>query len=436
MNSMRRKIAAKCVTLKEAVQMVQSGDRVYLGIASSTANALCDALRERGNELEGVTLCTLQALGDSKILTEMDPHAFQVETGFMGPWEREARKKGRVDYTSVHLSQVDIWCEKTAKPDIAFLEVSLPDQDGFMCYGASGIGVGEYIKNAAERIILQINPNVPYIYGAHNLIHYSEAAVLTEAASPIPEVCSGEIDEATQKISDFLLDQIPDGACLQLGIGSLSNAIGYGLKNKNDLGIHTEMMTNSMMELLQLGCVTNSRKTFMPGKSVCVFALGTRALYRFIDHNADLYFAPFPVVNAPETIAKNKDMISVNTAISVDLFGQVNADNFCGRQYSSTGGQLDFVRGAQMSQGGKSFIALNALAGNPETGGQSKIVCRFPAGTAVTTPRSDVQYVVTEYGCVNLKELSMRGRVRAMISLAHPDFRGPLEEEARAAGMI
>ena len=216
----------------------------------------------------------------------------------------------------------------------------------------------------------------------------------------------------------------------------MSNAVGFGLSARNDLGIHSEMLSDSMMELIKQGVVTNRRKTFLPGKTVASFALGPKGLYRFMDHNESLYFAPFPIVNDPVNIAKNDNMISINTALSIDLMGQVCADNISGVQYSATGGQVDFVRGVQMSRGGKSFIAVTSTFESRGKGKQSRIVSRFPSGTAVTTTRADVQYVVTEYGCVNLKPLTMRDRVRAMISLAHPDFRTSLMEEAKQAGML
>lgn len=231
------------------------------------------------------------------------------------------------------------------------------------------------------------------------------------------------------------MEQIPDGACIQLGLGGVSNAVGFGLAQKNDLGVHSELMTESIMELMKQGVVTNRRKTYLPGKTVAGFTYGSPELYRFVDHNPDLYYLPFPEVNNPVNIAKNDCMISVNTALSIDLLGQVNADNFVGRQYSATGGQVDFIRGAQMSRGGKSFLAVTSVAENRKLGRQSRIVARFPVGTAVTTPRSDVQYVVTEYGCVNLKTLSLRDRAHALIELAHPEFRPQLIDEAREMGL-
>lgn len=243
------------------------------------------------------------------------------------------------------------------------------------------------------------------------------------------------MDETLTRISRFIVEQVPDGATIQLGLGGVSGAVGFGLEHKNDLGIHSEMMTNSMMHLMKLGVVNNRRKSYIPGKAVVGFALGSQALYEFTDHNPDLFFAPYSFVNDPFVIAKNNHMISVNTAMSIDLFGQVAADSMAGRQQSAVGGQVDYVRGAQLSKGGKSFIALPSTL-ETSRGRSSRIVASFPAGTAVTTSRHDVQYVVTEYGCVNLKPLSMEARTRALIGLAHPDFRDELEAQANQLGLL
>lgn len=222
----------------------------------------------------------------------------------------------------------------------------------------------------------------------------------------------------------------------KFSIGSVANAVGYELKNRNDLGAHTELVGDAIMYLMKRGVLTNRRKSFLPGKTVTAFSLGSKELYDYVDHNESLYYLPFHIVNDCVNIAKNDHMISINTAMSIDLFGQVNADNIAGRQHSAIGGQLDFVRGAQMSKGGKSFIAITSTYNDKKAGRASRIVSHFPLGTCVTTPRSDVQYVATEFGCVNLKELTMKDRVRAMISLAHPDFRPQLMDEARQSGIL
>ncbi len=422
-------------TAEEAVKIVRDHDRVYIGTASSIAYKLAEALYGRKEELFDVLIC--QGLTSRKLpffMPDAKGH-FSTLTYFVGGGERIGISNGQTVYTSLHLSQIDYWCTEVARPNVAFLEVSEPDDEGYMSFGAYGVTFGTCVSGFAEHVVLQVNPQVPYVYGCENKIHVSDAEYIVEAEDSLDVVPDVPFDETLKTISDYIVDEIPDGATIQLGLGGLSGAIGFGLKNKNDLGIHTEMLTDSMMELMKLGVINNKRKNFMPGKAVTAFAFGTRELYDFVDHNEDIYFAPYRFVNNPVNIAKNDNMISVNTAMAVDLYGQVVADCLGGKQQSATGGQLDYVRGAQMSRGGKSFIALPSVVTNKK-GTSSRIVSSFPVGTAVTTPRSDVQYVVTEYGCVNLKSLSMADRARAMISLAHPDYRDELEEDAKNMGLL
>ena len=435
MSNWKLEYQQKLTTPQEAVKIVKSGDVVYGGTCTSVAYTLCDALGERAHELEHVTISCSQIINPVKCLNNKWPGAFKMSSYFMGAQERAFRAAGgELDFTTVHLSQVDIWCRETMVPDVAFFEVSEPDENGYMSYGASGVALHDYLKSGAKKIVLEVNKKVPYVFGTQNLIHVSEADAIIESDVELFENASLPVSEEIQTISNYLLEQIPDGACIQLGIGGVADAVGYGLKEKNDLGVHTELLTDSIVELMKRGNVTNAKKNYMPGKSVACFAMGSKSLYEFIDRNDSVYFAPFPVSNDPRTIAKNDNMISINTAMCIDLFGQVCADNIAGRQHSATGGQLDFVRGAQMSKGGKSFIALTSTLNN-KNGRGSRIVSQFPMGTAVTTPRSDVQYVATEFGCVNLKPLTMKERVRAMISLAHPDFREVLIEDALRAGL-
>lgn len=426
----------KLTTPAEAVKCIRSGDTVYVGTCSSVAYALCDALGERANELEDVNLTCSQIIYPVKMMSGENPKAFRTTTYFMGAQERNMQKHGLADFTCVHLSQVDIFCREVAPADVALFEVSPPDEEGYMSYGASGVALHCYIKEKAKKILVQVNPNVPYVFGEYNRIHVSEVDAIVEQTGTIPENPELPVDDTINTISDFLLEQIPDGACIQLGLGGVANAVGYGLKKKNDLGAHTELMSDSMMELMKLGVLNNSRKSFIPGKTVSAFTFGSRELYDFVHLNPQMHYLPFPIVNNPVNIAKNDNMISINTALSADIFGQINADNIAGRQHSATGGQVDFVRGAQMSKGGKSFIAMTSTYTDKNGNLASRIVSQFPMGTCVTTPRSDVQYVVTEYGCVNLKTLTMKERVCAMISLAHPLFRNQLTEEAQKAGML
>lgn len=350
----------KLTTPQNAVKRIKSGDRVYVGTCTSVAYSLCEALGERQDELENVILTCSQVNYPLKIMSGKNPNAFAVCTYFMGAQERSMLNMGLTDYTSVHLSQIDIWCRETMSPDVVFFEVSEPDANGFMSYGASGVALHTYLKEKAKTIILEVNKNVPYVFGEDNLIHVSEADLIIESDRPVFEKQSVEVTPEIKTISEYLIEQIPDGACLQLGIGGVADAVGYGLKDKNDLGAHTELLTEAMVELMREGVINNSRKSFMLGKTVASFSMGTKKMYEFINNNPNIYFMPFPKVNRPDIIMKNDNMISVNTAMAVDLFGQVCADSIAGRQYSAIGGQVDFVRGVQMSRGGKSFIALTA----------------------------------------------------------------------------
>lgn len=424
----------KLCTAAEAVKLVKNGDCVYIGTCSNVAGILAEALAERSGELEGVTIAS--GLVNRPLRVYSDPN-FLHSSYFMGGQERISMKLGTMDYHSIHLSQFDIWCQKVAKPNVLFLEVSEQDEEGYVNFSSNGTTLNIYLLDQAETIVLQVNPQVCRVYGDENKMHISKAAAIVIGADSQIELPEIDVTEEVERLSDFVLELIPDGATIQLGAGRVATAIGFGLKNKNDLGIHTEMMSDSLMELMKSGVVNNSRKTYYPGLSVIGFAWGSKKLYEFLDYNRDTYFLPMTVVNNPYNIAKNDRMISVNSASAIDLTGQVSAETINGRQYSGIGGQVDYVRGAQMSKEGKSFIVMESTYGDIAAGkGGSRIVLNLKPGNAVTTSRSDVQYVATEYGCVNLKELSMKDRVRAMISLAHPLFRDQLKEEAKASGLL
>ena len=401
---------------------------------------MLDALWDRRDELEDVAiLCSMSVRPSRMFSADHDGHnPFHVETFFLGAQERIAHRKHGMplEFTCFHLSQIDLWCKYVGKPDVCFFQVSMPDENGMVSCGPSGGCMYTYLAENARNIVFECNAQVPYIMnGEKHLLPLSIAEAIVYADYPVSPLAKDEVDEISQKISDLVMEEVPDGATIQLGLGKISTAVGYGLLQKNDLGIFSELFSEPMMELMKNGNVTNKNKGFMDGLSVFAFSMGSNEMYNFMDHNPDLYAGTFPFVNDPRNIAKNKRMMSINTAMSVDLFGQVAADSMGFTQQSAVGGQIDFVKGAQWSEGGKSIIAL---ASSFERDGQrqSKICLNFPAGTAVTTPRSEVQYVATEYGCVNLKKLNMSDRVRAMISLAHPDFRDQLRDEAREHGLI
>lgn len=427
------------LTPAQAAALVRSGQKVYIGCCTSYARAIADALAARSEELEDVTIGCSNIIPPMRFLDCAHPDAFRICTYFMGYEERRALQAGRADFTSVHLGQVDQWCRETFRPDIAFLDVSLPDENGWVSLGASGCCMHPYILEETPTVVFQLNRFSPYVTGLDTLVPLSAARYLVRADVEKETIPGGvmEADPETAAMSRYILDEIPDGACLQIGIGGVANAVTYGLRTKNDLGCHTEMMSDALMVLMQEGVINNSRPKFIPHRSVAGFAFGSKALYEFLDHNEKMYFGPFPVVNHPANIAQNENMISINTAMSIDLFGQVAAEGIGPHQFSGTGGQGDYVRGAQMAKGGKSFLAFKSTVGqNPDGSRKSRIVPCFPPATIVTTPRSDVQYVVTEQGVVNLKPLTTRDRARALIDLAHPDCRPELVEGARKLGIF
>lgn len=427
---------AKKMTPAQAVSLVRSGDRVFIGLVSSIAYCLADALWERRNELEDIEISCSQSLKPTPLFMTPGDSPFTVVTPFIGPGERMAQKNGRpLVFSSIHLSQVDIWAKEIANPTVAFFQVSEPDENDYMSMGPGGSSINAFVLEKADRIIVQVNKNTPYLTGEKCLIHISEVDAIVEQDEELPSLPEDRIDPVTQEISNNILKLVPDGATIQLGIGKLSTAIGYGLKNHNDLGIHSELFCTPMMDLIKNGNVTNRCKGYMDGLSVYAFAMGSKEMYEFMDHKKDLYAGLFTSVNDPRNIARCNRMISINSAMAIDIFGQVAADSMGWYQQSAVGGQIDFVKGAQWSNEGKSIIATSSSFMKNGIR-QSKIVLNFPTGTAVTTPRSEVQYVATEYGCINLKPLRMPDRIRAVISLAHPDFRDGLTDEAKRLGLI
>ncbi|MBP1917638.1 acetyl-CoA hydrolase/transferase family protein [Youngiibacter multivorans] len=426
----------KLKTAAEAVKCVRSGDRVFIGAASSIAQSLADALYERMDELKGVTLSGALILTPQKCFEKSAKGHFSFSTFFMGPQERIGFENGVVEYCSIHLSRIDHWCRTVARPNIAFLDVSKPDDEGYVSFGATGPALFSSIIEACETIVLQVNDRTPYVYGQESRMHISEVDIIIETSHQQPFVRDSEPNDEEKAIASHIISQIPDGATIQLGIGRIAGAVGYGLGNHRDLGVHTELMTDSMKYLYEKGVITGRKKRLLPGKMTASFTFGSPELYDFLDRNNDMHFAPYTYVNNPYTIAQLDDFMSINTALMVDLTGQVYSESLGTTQYSGTGGQLDFVRGAQMSKGGKSFIALSSSVDSRKLGKTSRIVLSAPAGTAVTTPRTEVQYVVTEFGCVNLKDLTMQKRALALIELAHPDFREELIEQAVKSGLL
>ena len=426
----------KLKSAAEAVECVRSGDRVFIGAASSIAQTLADALYERMEELQGVTLSGALITTPQRCFGRDAKGHFSFSTFFMGPQERLGNENGVVEYSSIHLSRIDHWCRTMARPNIAFLDVSRPDDEGYVSFGATGTALFGNIAEVCETIVLQVNDRTPYVFGQSNKMHIGVADIIVETSHIQQYVRDSGPNEEEAAIASHIISEIPDGATIQLGIGRIAGAVGYGLRNHRDLGVHTELMTDSMKYLYEKGVITGRKKKLLPGKMTASFTFGSPELYDFLDRNEAMHFAPYTFVNDPYTISQLDDFMSINTALMVDLTGQVHSESIGMRQYSGTGGQLDFVRGAQMSRGGKSFIALSSTVSSRKQGKASRIVLSAPAGTAVTTPRTEVQYVVTEFGSVNLKDLTIKKRALALIELAHPDFREDLLDQAVKSGLL
>ncbi len=352
---------------------------------------------------------------------------FKVNSLFIGAGVREAIAQGYADYTPCFLSEIPSLFEEGILPlDVALVMVSPPDEYGYCSLGVSVDVVSSAVKSA-NYVIAQINPNMPRTFG-HSFIHIDDINEAIEVAQPLPQLPVPVLDRVTEQIGQYVALLVDDGDTLQLGIGKIPDAVLKYLANHRDLGIHTEMFSDGIIELIKNGVINNSKKTFHKGKTLTSFCMGTQRLYDFVDNNPHIEFYPSEYVNAPAKIARNDNMVSINSAIEVDLSGQVVSDSVGYQLYSGIGGQVDFIRGASMSKGGKPIIALPSTAKN---GTVSKIVPCLTEGGGVVTSRGDVHYVVTEYGIASLRGKSIRERTLELIKIAHPKFRDELLVHAR-----
>lgn len=418
---------SKIFTPDEAVKHVKSGDKIIFGDWVSEPPALVEALMKRGCELKNVEIIHGMSPGPNTYVEPEYKGIFHHTSLFLGPKTRKAYRYKRIDYiggTNFHQ-----WPDLFAKnPDLnphwAFIQVSEPDEDG-MCSFGNACCFSEPAARTAAHIIAQVNPNMPTLGGKK--IHLDQIDYIVPAASPLYTIGRAEIDEKTKKIADYVAELVEDGATIQLGIGALPDAIARNLMDKRNLGVHSETLTEALMELVQCGVINNSRKTIHPGVCIGAQAAGSEEFYRFIDHNPMYELYPVDYVNDPYIIGRNYKQTSINSCMEVDLKGQVNSESVGGCQYSGIGGQLDHVRGAQLSEGGKSILALTSTAKNDTI---SKIVPWFTPGNVTTVSRYDVQYVITEYGIADLKYKTERQRALALIRIAHPKFRDELKFQA------
>jgi len=429
----------KLMPREEAVsRFVKNGDVVGFGglaFAKHTVNGIVEQVK--AGKLNNITLIGNLIADYLPIDTpDISPDMINYKSFFFGSYERAAVKNKTVSYVPITLEGWTRYVRDVARPNVAVCQVTPTDDNGNMSLGPINGGTMPILLQCSERIIVQVNRNLPWSYGPVNTIHISEVSAVIEFDDPLPHYQVAEVTERDQTIADFILEHIEDGACIQLGLGGTANAVGYGLRDKHELGIHSEMFTESMRALHELGVITNNRKQYMPGVSVAGFTLANDPThYQFLDKNKYVNFCPYYITNSVEIIASNNNMISINNALSIDLTGQVTAESIGFRQFSGTGGQVDFVRGATAAKNGKSFIAVSSAV-DTKDGFLSRIVLNFPPGTAVTTLRTEVQYVVTEYGCVNLYGMDMPERVKRLISVAHPAFREKLTFDAKKVGYL
>lgn len=428
----------KCVSADEAVSCIQSGNNVVVSGGVSAPPDIVNALCRRYRELENVTLWSgLIVYGFDFLRGEYKGHINYIST-FYGPVERMYAGEGNIDTLPFHFSNADRATLGGARLNALMCEVSPPDEKGYMSFGPFGTYHNNLMCGLADKILVQVNEQTPYVYGFENVIHVENVDFIVESSHPLPEVPEIKIADQERRIGSLIAERIPDRATIQIGIGGVANSVGHFLDGKRSLGVHTELLTDSMVALAQKGVITNEAKTFHRGKMlVGGLCVGCKETYRFIDRNPMVEFCPVYYANSRENIAKNDNFVSIVNALTVDLTGQVASESIGFSMYSGTGGQADFLRGATQSKGGKSFIALKSTSSIKGNGSRySRIVSAFPPGTAVTTVRADVMNVVTEYGIADLWQRSTRQRVKAMIGIAHPDFREQLEREAMAFDLL
>jgi len=413
----------KLTTVEEAVTHIKSGDRVVVGHACGSPEVLLKAMVENKAAYEKVELTHMISMGPSEYCNPENAPHFVHNAFFVGPTSRRAVHEGRALFTPCHFSRIPrLFTEGILPVDVTLCMLSPPDEHGYCSFGISV----DYTKPAAESsklVIAEVTPHMPRTLG-DSFIHVSRLDCIVECDSKPIVMDAPEISAVDEKIGRYCAELIRDGDCLQLGIGAMPDSILRFLKDKKDLGIHTEMFSDGVVDLVNAGVVTGARKNFHPNRMVATFFMGTEKLYKFVHNNPMVEMFPVDYTNRPSIIALNDNMVPVNSCIQIDLTGQAASESLGYRQYSATGGQADFVRGAAWSKGGRSILAFNSTAAN---GTISRVVPHLDEGAAVTTTRTDIHYVVTEYGIADLWGKSVHERARALIGIAHPDFRKDLK---------
>ena len=415
----------KIVSVEEAATKIESNKRVVLGHACGEPQLIINEMVKNKDNYKNVEIVHMVAMGKGEYTKpEMAGH-FLHNAIFVGGTTRNAVAEGRADFTPCFFSEVPRLFRDGYMPvDVALVQLTPPDEHGYCSTGVSC----DYTKPAidsAKIVIAEINDQLPRTFG-EAFVHISQVDWAVECSYPIVELQPPKIGDVEKAIGEHCASLIDDGATLQLGIGAIPDAVLLFLKHKKDLGIHSEMFSDGVVELVEAGVITNKKKTLLPGKMVATFLMGTKRLYDFVDNNPMVAMHPVDFVNNPYIAAQNDNLISINSTIEVDLMGQAASETIGLKQFSGTGGQVDFVRAACYSKGGKSIIAMPSTAAK---GTQSRIVPFLKEGAAVTTSRNDIDYVVTEYGIAQLKGRTLRQRAKELIAIAHPDFKAELTAE-------
>lgn len=414
----------RLVSAAEAVAHIKSGDRVSVAHVGSEPFALLKEMVRQKDRYRDVCLYFLLSLGDAGYMVPGMEEHIRFHGIFLGGSTRKGVAEGRGEYLPCYFHQYPEMLRARGGLDVLLISVTPPDKHGY-CSMGMGIDHLPELKDDAKLVIAQVNPSLPRVMG-NSFIHVSEIDYLVEADRPIPELPPAKITEVERKIGEYCASLVKDGDTLQLGIGGIPDAVVTFLTEKNDLGLHTEMAADGVVDLIKAGNINNKRKKINKGKSIATFAAGTRKLYDFLDDNPAFELHPVQYVNHPNIISQNDNVVSINSCIQVDLMGQANAEVVKGMQFSGVGGQVDFIRGANMSKGGRAIMALPSTAAK---GTISKIVPFLDYGAVVTTGRAEINYVVTEYGIAQLWGKTLRERAKELIAIAHPDFREELKEE-------
>ncbi|NIR47372.1 acetyl-CoA hydrolase/transferase family protein [candidate division KSB1 bacterium] len=410
----------------EAVSVIKSGDKIFTSGNAATPYNLLDALANRKDDLRNVEVFSLLLLGDDPLSApEMEGH-FRDKSLFVGPANRKAVNEGRADYFPIFLYEIPSLFRQQVDLDVAIIHTSPPDEHGFVSLGVETIA-SKAAAETAKYVIAQVNEKMPRTLG-DCFVHISRINKIVEVSEDLPNLEQKSFTDIEKQIAQHITEIIGDGTTFQLGIGGIPSAVLHLLRDRKDLGIHTEMLSDGMMQAVEAGVVTNARKNLHPGKVIATFALGSNELYEYIHNNPFFEMHPVDYTNDPFVVAQNENMVAINSALEVDLTGQVCSDSIGYNIYSGFGGQVDFIRGAARSKGGKPIIALPSTA---KSGQISRIVPHLKEGAGVVTSRGDVHYVATEFGIASLHGKSLRERAESLIQISHPDFRGELEAFAK-----